>query len=128
MKTLYLVLFDKHIRSMAMAEGKKKIWYAFANIIFIALSFLFAWFLRLVIVKLKNLTLDPKLAITLIIILSIAIAITFMHGGISQVILLFVALIGLFKKGERLANLVTFLICGLTIAGLVMGIVILSIR
>ncbi len=125
---LKILNFIAHFIRMATAEGKKRIGYAFLNLLYIAISFA-AVFL---IVKLYNGRLSDTISTEScgvyfgswlgIIVCAIIGLEFFLLGVVSQAILLVCALIGIIISSTRIGNLVAFLISLASIGALAAGV------
>ena len=115
--------FIQHLMHMVGASGKKRIVYAFANIVIMAIGIGFA----LAVKWLWNGLGDMNFFAWLLgMILCVPLTVyAFLWGFVAQIVLVFVSGIGIFHPEERAGNAVAFVISLLTTVGLIVALVIL---
>ncbi len=119
-----LFRFIQHIGNMGAASGKKRVAYAFANILIMALGVLCA-----VGVKVLAGHMDESFGMLIacvvgIIICGLLALLCFLQGFVAQIALVIIAGIGMFHREERGGNIIAFLIALLTTVGLIVALVI----
>ena len=118
------LLFLRHITKMIGASGNKRIPYALGNILIMALGVVFA----LCVKWLWGGAADGSINfIAAVIGIFICIPLTifcFLQGVLAQIILIFVAGIGMFRREERGGNFLSFLIALATTVGLVIALIV----
>ncbi len=117
--------FIRHISNMATAEGKKRILYAFANIIIMAIAVGAAIGVKMLWEGIDSGNVNFVAGIVGII-LCIALGIfSFLQGFVAQLALVVIAGIGIANPDQRGANVAAFLIAFATSVGLIIAAVIL---
>lgn len=116
MKGAALFNFIRHIANMGAASGKKRVLYAFGNIVIMALGVFFALCVKWSFELLSETFIGGLFCI----IMSVAVAIfTFLQGFVAQFALVVIAGIGIANPEERGGNIAAFIIALLTSVGLV---------
>ena len=109
----------KHINNIILAEGKKRIFYAFLNIVFMVLSVLSVFG----VVSIYN-KIFPQNFIggILLIIICIALCVFLaIYGIVGQLVLIVCSFIGIFRREVRAVNIIAFIVGILSFAGIVLG-------
>lgn len=124
MRASNLFRFISHIMNMIAASGKKRIAYAFANIIIMALGVFFA-----IAIKWLAGNMGESIGMLFacgfgILICALLALLCFLQGFVAQIALVIIAGIGMFHPEERAGNVISFLIALLTTAGLIAALVI----
>ena len=120
-----LLHFVRHIGDMIAADGKKRIFYAITNIIWIAVGVAAAIGFKLLIDVTFSGEFNIVVGIICIIVCAAAAVACVLEGFLAQVILIFVSFAGIFNPEERGGNVVSFVIALLTVAGAVTACIIL---
>ncbi len=117
MKSLLNII--RHISDMVSADGKKRLLYAFLNILAMALGLAFGWCAYYCVGVIK----DSSVILGILgLIVSGALAIfSVLYGFIGQLALIFIAGGGMFRAEERGYNFAAFLIALLTFVGLIVA-------
>ncbi len=116
MKGAALFNFIRHIANMGAASGKKRVLYAFGNIVIMALGVFFAVCVKWSFAMLSETFIGGVFCI----ILSVALTVfTFLQGFVAQFALVVIAGIGIANPEERGGNVAAFVIALLTSVGLV---------
>lgn len=125
MKSTNIINFITHIINMSLSSGRKRIWYALGNILIIGIGFLSALGIaRLFSSDLfSNLQWEIFPALLGVVILGAITLYCFFQGLVAQLALFFIALIGIFSKEGRGANIVAFAISLLTLIAVVITLV-----
>ena len=113
------VNFIKHIRNMITASGKKRVIYALANIVIMALAVAAAAGIKALATAMNGGELNFIAAIVGIIICFALGVFCFLQGFIAQIALVFISGAGIANPEERGGNIAAFIISFLTTAGLV---------
>ncbi len=118
----FLRQFIKHILNVITAQGKKRIVYSLANVLFIAIAVLAGWGF----VKAIEMIETSLLGAIIILIVCIATVIySLINGIIGQIIMLIKSLIQMFNKEERKYSLPSFIIALISLGGMIVAIVLL---
>ena len=126
MRIVDTVRFFRHLEKMGEASGGKRIFYAFVNIIIMALGVGFAmcvvWLFKSFTNTLQNFVLNWM---GIIVCIGLTL-LCFLQGFIAQLVLAVTTGVGMFRKepaGQRAPNAVAFVIAFSTTVGLVVGVI-----
>ena len=114
-----IVNFIRHISDMAAADGKKRIVYAFLNLIAMAIAAGFAWLFVYCLGVIESTSV--VLGIFGLILSGALTVFTFLYGLVGQIALIFIAGAGMFGREDRGSNFVAFIIALVTTVALVIA-------
>lgn len=118
--------FVSHISHMGSASGKKRIAYAIANALIVALAFASCYGIYYFSNHLDD-SVGAFFGGIVGIVLCVAIAVTsFLQGVIAQLVLTVMSLIGTFVSEEKLANFIAFFLTLVSYVAVVVVIIVLS--
>lgn len=125
MRKTNIFRFIDHIIKMGSASGNKRILYALGNIVIMALGVLFALCVKWLFTGIDDGTVNFIAGLFGIILCIPLTILCFLQGFVAQVALVFIAGIGIFHRGERFGNFLSFLIAVGTIAAVIVAIAML---
>lgn len=123
MRATNIFRFIRHIGNMRAASGKKRVAYAFGNMLLMALCVLSA----LCVKWSWTLMSDSSFIFGLFcVIVSVAVTVLFfLQGVLAQIALIFIAGIGIATPEDRSGNIAAFIIALLTAAGMITACILL---
>ncbi len=113
----------RHILDMTAASGKKRALYAVINAAAIALGVLFTFCVQWLWAGASTGDINFIAAVVGIILCCALTIACVLHGAVAQIALVFIALVGLFRPGERLGNFCALLLAVGTIVAAIAVIV-----
>lgn len=124
MRKTNIFRFIDHIIKMGSASGNKRILYALGNILIMALGVLFAFCIKWLFTGVGDGTINFFAGLLGIILCIPLTVLCFLQGFVAQVALVFIAGIGIFHRGERFGNFLSFLIALATTVGVIIVLIV----
>lgn len=120
-----LLHFVRHIADMAAAGGKKRVGYAFMNIIWMAAGVAAAVGVRFLAAGISDGSINFVLGVIGLIVCAVIALVCFLEGFLAQFALVFIAGIGISNPEERGGNVAALVIALITSVGLVIACIML---
>lgn len=132
-KLNFIFNIGKHFSKITSADGKKRIGYVFLNLLYVALAAVAIAAAAWLAGNMDSLPADSSAILLLglgyivgICVCAAAAIWLAIVGGLGQVVLIFASFIGIFKKGQRGANFLAFLLATGSILALLYGLATLA--